>query len=475
MQFNRLPLSFILFYFMEKHRNGKILILLFSGVLMGALDISIVGPAIPSIEQTIQVDHKSLSWIFSIYVLFNLIGVSLLAKLSDLYGRRSIYMLSVSIFAIGSAVVAFSHDISMLLVGRAIQGFGVSGIFPVASATIGDIFPPEKRGKALGMIGAVFGMAFLIGPLIAGVMLKFFTWNSLFLINIPIAIVIIFFSWRMLPSHRSATVPHFDWPGMVILAILLSSFAYGINSIEVRNGVNGILTMSVLPYFLVALTSLILFIYLEKKSPSPVVKIQLFDVKQIRVIGIVALGAGMLQSVTIFVPEMAVYVFKVTTSKGAFMLVPFVIAVAIGAPVSGRLIDKVGSRVIVISGLFFSAFGLFLLFLSGNVLLLFYTGGIFMGLGTSMLQGSSMRYIMLNEVRPEDRALGQGIITLFTSVGQMTGATLIGIIVASQASKLSGYERSFIIICMIAVTVMLLSILLKSRKEELEAAAILKT
>ncbi len=163
---------------MEKHRNGKILTLLFAGVLMGALDISIVGPAIPSIEQTIQVDHRSLSWIFSIYVLFNLVGVSFLSKLSDLHGRRSIYILSVSVFALGSAVVAFSGNISTLLIGRAIQGFGSSGIFPVASAVIGDIFPPEKRGKTLGMIGAVFGMAFLIGPVIAGVMLKFFTWKQ---------------------------------------------------------------------------------------------------------------------------------------------------------------------------------------------------------------------------------------------------------------------------------------------------------
>ena len=216
-----------------------------------------------------------------------------------------------------------------------------------------------------------------------------------------------------------------------------------------------------------------LFIYLEKRSPSPVVKIQLFDVKQIRIIGAVAMGAGMLQSVTIFVPEMAVYVFNVTTSKAAFMLVPFVIAVAIGAPISGRLIDKVGSRIIVIAGLFFSAFGLFLLFLSGGLLLLFYTGGVFMGLGTSMLQGSSIRYIMLNEVRPEDRALGQGIITLFTSVGQMTGATLIGIVVASQASRLAGYDISFVIISIIAFMVMLVSFLLKSRKAELEAASVI--
>lgn len=454
-----------------KHKNGKILALLFTGVLMGALDISIVGPAIPSIEQTIQVDQKSLSWIFSIYVLFNLIGVSLLSKMSDLYGRRSIYMLSVTLFAIGSAVVAFSGDISVLLLGRAIQGFGASGIFPVASAVIGDIFPQEKRGKALGMIGAVFGMAFLIGPLIAGLMLKYFTWNSLFLINLPIAAVVLIFSYRLLPSHRAEKVPAFDWPGIILIAVLLSSFAYGINSINVQEGFTGFLSFKVLPFFIISLSSLFLFIFMERRTPSPVMKLELFDVKQIRVVGVVALGAGMLQSVTIFVPEMAVYIFKVTSSAAAFMLVPFVIAVAVGAPVSGRLIDKIGSRLIVITGLFLSASGLILLYISGISLPIFYTGGVMMGLGTSMLQGSSMRYIMLNEVQPTDRALGQGIITLFTSVGQMTGATLIGILVASEAMKLDGYKKAFLLISMIAYIVMFLSFLLKNRRQELSSAS----
>ena len=144
-----------------------ILILLFVGVLMGALDISIVGPAIPSIEKALHEGARDLSWIFSIYVLFNLVGISLMAKLSDAYGRRWIYILAVAIFGIGSLVVSLSHDTIMLLVGRAIQGFGASGIFPVASATIGDVFPVEKRGRALGLIGAVFGIAFILGPFIA--------------------------------------------------------------------------------------------------------------------------------------------------------------------------------------------------------------------------------------------------------------------------------------------------------------------
>lgn len=455
----------------EQHRNGKILALLFTGVLMGALDISIVGPAIPAIEQTISVDHRLLSWIFSIYVLFNLVGVSLLAKLSDLYGRRNIYILSVSVFALGSAIVALSDNITFLLIGRAVQGFGSSGIFPVASAVIGDIFPPEKRGRTLGMIGAVFGLAFIIGPVIAGVLLLWFKWNALFLINLPIAAVLIFYSWRMLPSVKSKVKPHFDWVGMVLIAVLVSSFAYGINNIEAYEGFKGIFSFQVFPFLLITLLTLPLFIYFEKKSLSPVVKIQLFDVKQIRIVGLVSFATGIVQAVTIFVPEMAVNVFGVSTSQASFMLIPFVLAIAIGSPVAGRLIDKIGSRAIVMTGLLFAAFGLVIFYLNATSRVHFYTAGILMGLGSAMLQGSALRYIMLNEVQSSERALGQGIITLFSSTGQMTGATLIGIIVASSSLKIVGYSHSFLMIAFIAFTVMLISYRLKSRNEELAGAS----
>jgi len=456
---------------MQQHRNGKILALLFTGVLMGALDISIVGPAIPAIEQTIKVDHRSLSWIFSIYVLFNLVGVSFLAKLSDLFGRRNIYIFSVAVFALGSLIVAMADDITFLLIGRAIQGFGSSGIFPVASAVIGDIYPPEKRGRTLGMIGAVFGIAFIIGPVIAGVLLLWFQWNALFLINIPIAAVVIFYSWHLLPSKKSIVKPHFDWGGMTLIALLLASFAYGINNIDASEGLQGIMSLHVFPFLLITIITLPVFVFFEKRSPSPIVKIELFDVKQIRIVGLVAFATGIIQAVTIFVPEMAVNIFGVTTSQASFMLIPFVLAIAIGSPIAGRMIDKIGSRAIVMTGLLMATAGLLVFYYNSASKLNFYTAGIFMGLGSAMLQGSALRYIMLNEVQSSERALGQGIITLFTSTGQMTGATLIGIIVASMTLNSDGYSRSFLIIAGIAIFVMFMSYRLKSRSEELASAS----
>jgi MFS family permease len=323
----------------------------------------------------------------------------------------------------------------------------------------------------LGLIGAVFGIAFIVGPVIAGVLLLWFKWNALFLINLPIAAVVIFYAWRMLPSNKSVIKPHFDWTGMILIALLLSSFAYGINNIEASEGIKGFISLHVYPFFLITIITLPVFIFLEKRSSSPVVKIELFDVKQIRIVGLVAFGTGMIQAVTIFVPEMAVNVFGVSTSQASFMLIPFVLAIAIGSPLAGRLIDKIGSRSIVMAGLMLAATGLLFFHFSSATRINFYTAGIFMGLGSAMLQGSALRYIMLNEVQVSERALGQGIITLFTSTGQMTGATLIGIIVASGASRTEGYSQSFLIIALMALVVMVISYRLKSRSEELASAS----
>src|SRR5262245_34307413 len=136
----------------DDRTRQRILGVLFLGVLMGALDIAIVGPALPAIERSFGIDARAAAWVFTVYVLFSLIGTALMAKLSDTFGRRAIYILDVALFAAGSLVVALAPRFGVLLCGRAIQGLGGGGVFPVAGAVIGDTFPPEKRGGALGMI-----------------------------------------------------------------------------------------------------------------------------------------------------------------------------------------------------------------------------------------------------------------------------------------------------------------------------------
>ncbi|MGZ7120203.1 MAG: MFS transporter, partial [Methanobacterium sp.] len=166
---------------MENQGEKSVLFLLFIGVFMGSLDIGIVGPALPSIQIYFGVNERILSWVFTIYILFYMVGTPLMAKLSDIYGRKSIYILDVLLFGVGSLITVTSSSFEMLLLGRAIQGVGAGGIFPVANAFIGDIFPPEKRGGALGIISSIWGLSFVLGPILGGLLLNY-VWQWLFII-----------------------------------------------------------------------------------------------------------------------------------------------------------------------------------------------------------------------------------------------------------------------------------------------------
>jgi len=453
---------------MEKN-NRRILAILFTGVLMGALDISIVGPAIPSIEKALSVEPRLLGWIFSIYVLFNLSGVSLFARLSDMFGRRNIYVISLATFALGSLIVSLSEDFTILLVGRAVQGFGASGIFPVASAVVGDIFPKEKRGRVLGLIGAVFGLAFLIGPVIAGVLLSYFKWHVLFLINIPIAIVLIIASWKYIPVNRTVTSGKFDWPGILLLGLMLASFTYGINNLKSDNISGSFTSPGVLVFLVAAVILLVATVLVERKADNPVVRLSYFTNRQILIAGLIAVATGFVQSSFVFIPDFTVGEFGVSSSKASFMLLPLVLATAVGSPLFGRLIDMIGSKIVIIIAIFLAAGG-FLLLKSAEInYAIYYISGACIGLGLSVLSGSSLRYIMLNETTASDRAVTQGMLTIFISVGQLTGASLIGVLIAGTPGT-EGYRDVFLYQAILLLVVVTAAFLLKNRSMELPGA-----
>jgi len=433
---------------------------------MAALDISIVGPAIPSIEKTILMNQQDLSWIFSIYVLFNLIGISLMAKLSDFFGRRWIYLLSATIFGIGSLIVASSHDITVLLIGRGIQGFGSSGIFPVAAAVIGDLFPIEKRGRALGILGAVFAIAFMIGPFIAGFMLLYFSWKILFLINIPVVILLILWGYFILPSKRMEQKMKFDFTGVILMGIILAAFSLGVNNIHTKYFVESITTFPVLPLLLIAGILTPILIMLEKTTEIPVLDVRLFNSRQVLLVGFIAVGLGLFQSSIVFLPKLAVKLFDVEPYRASFMLLPVVIAAAIGSPIGGRLVDKIGSRIIIFIGLLIATLALFLLSIVVKNVVYFYCAEGLLGLGLAIR--ASLSYIMLNEVSVKERASTQAVLLIFISVGQLTGSALIGALTSSADKGIAGFGYAFLVMGILSLVLVIVSFFLKGRKKELE-------
>lgn len=456
----------------DKSRN-KILLVLFLGVLMGALDIAIVAPALPSIQKFFGVGDRILAWTFTIYVLFNLIGTPLMAKLSDKFGRRSIYILDVVLFALGSILITLSpqKSFAVLLAGRALQGFGAGGIFPVASAVIGDTFPPEKRGKALGLIGAVFGLAFLVGPVLGGVILSIATWQWLFMINLPLALVVIVMGWQLLPSKGSTAQLRFDWTGLLVLSVLLAAFTYSLNQIDAQHFFSSLVSMRVLPFLLLGLVLLLIFPTIERKASDPIVNMSLFGSRQVRLTSILSAGAGLGESGLSFMPALAMAALPgiITTSTSSYMLLPVVLAMSVGSPMVGRLMDRFGSKVMVFFGTLLLAIGMITLSTPAisQTLWGFILSGVAIGFGLSSLLGAPMRYIMLNETTARDRTAAQGLISLFTSVGQLASSALIGAVAASRGGGVAGYGGAYGVVGIVAVIMLLLSLGLKNRQQEL--------
>jgi MFS family permease len=446
--------------------RNKVLWILFFGVLMAALDIAIVGPALPAIQQSFQVDERALAWVFNIYVLMNLVGTPLMAKLSDRYGRRSVYVLDIALFAAGSAIVMLAPSFAFVIIGRAIQGLGAGGIFPVAAAVIGDTFPPEKRGSALGLIGAVFGLAFIVGPMVGGLLLLL-SWHWIFAINLPIAAVIAVLAWRSLPTTHSVTTAPLDWVGMALLTALLSSLAFGLNQIDATKLVESVLSMLVWPFLLLAAVLTPLFLRVERAAADPVLRPGLLSTRQVRLASAIAFGAGLGEVAVVFLPSLAVAAFGVTESSASFMLLPLVFALFIGSPVVGRLLDRVGSRIVIIAGTGLMTIGMLLLSFFGFNLIAYYIAGVLVGLGLAALLGAPIRYIMLNEVGAADRAAAQAVATVFTSVGQLVGAASVGAVAASMGGGIDGYSAAYLAIGVVSLLLTFLALGLKSRTDEM--------
>ncbi|MDQ2808649.1 MAG: MFS transporter, partial [Chloroflexota bacterium] len=387
---------------------------------------------------------------------------------SDLFGRRAVYVLDVALFAVGSLLVVIAPTFAIMLGGRAIQGLGAGGIFPVASAVIGDTFPPEKRGSALGLIGAVFGLAFIIGPLIGGVLLTF-SWHWLFLINLPIALALIVASLRLLPTTRPATRKPFDLAGMIVLAGLLATLTYGLNRIDTANLYASLTSATLLSYALAVPVLLAIFIALERRAQDPLIRLALFTSRQVSLALLFAFGAGLGEASMVFVPKWLKSAFGVSAATASFMLLPLVLGMAVGSPLAGRMLDRIGSRMVLLGGNALLAVGMFIWgFLTTN-LTFFYGGAVFVGAALGILLGAPLRYIMLNEAATGERASAQGALTLFTSTGQLLGAALIGVVITAQSGAVAGYDNAYFLIGILAAVLALLALLLKQRGAEMAA------
>ena len=258
----------------------EILFAVMLGLFLGALDQTIVGPALPTVVTQLA-GNDIYVWAVTIYLLTSTISVPFWGKLSDLYGRKPMFIIGIVIFLVGSALSGLSQNMTQLIAFRGLQGIGAGSLFPIALAVIGDLFSPAERGRYQGLFGAVFGIAFIVGPLVGGFLTENISWHWIFYVNIPIGLVSLFFIFRLLPTVKNPRATrNFDILGGVIFTIATAFLLVGLTQKGQTNAATKALNdwsdPTVGGFILVALVGIVLFIWAESRAKEPIVPLDLF-------------------------------------------------------------------------------------------------------------------------------------------------------------------------------------------------------
>lgn len=454
---------------MDSTNTKLLLALLFTGTLMGALDLAIIGPALPVIQVEFGMQQRQLAGLLNAYTLFQMIGALLLAKFSDRYGPRAIYMTSIILFAAGSLLIVIANIPEMLYSGRALQGFGAGGFFPASAAVIGARLPPRERGPALGILGMVWGVAFIAGPILGGIFLRF-SWQWLFAINLPIAAVLIVGAMKLLPHSNTREPQPFDRIGLLILLIGMSALVLAVTSIDTNAPLESLLSLEVGGGLTLFAVLTLVFWRVEKRTQDPIVNPALFESSQITKSCLISVCVSTVQAGSIFLPALVVLALSVSPADASLLLLPGVFFATIAAPVMGKMINKVGTRLILVVSQLLQMAAISIYAFTDMNIWTFLLASIIGGIGSAGLVGAPIRYIVLAETGPQDRASAQGLLSVASSIGRLLGASIVGAVAASLGGGEPGYQAAFGGLVVLGVFILLSAMSLKSKQDELDAA-----
>src|SRR4051812_10277994 len=325
----------------------EILFAVLLGLFLGALDQTIVGPALPTVVTQLQ-GNDYYVWVVTIYLLTSTVSVPFWGKLSDLYGRKPIFMIGIGIFLVGSALSGLSQDMAQLIFFRGIQGIGAGSLFPVALAVIGDLFTPKERGKYQGLFGAVFGIAFIAGPLIGGFLTENLSWHAIFYVNIPIGLVALYFIWRLLPTVKTASASkNFDILGGVIFTIAIGFLLIGLTQKGQLNptshGLNDWTEPTVGGFILIALVGLVLFVLAEARAKEPIVPLHLFRIRTYSASMVATFFAAFaFFGAIVFLPRWFQFVQGYTPTGSGLAALPLMAGLIFSSIASGQIVSRTG-------------------------------------------------------------------------------------------------------------------------------------
>ena len=402
-------------------------------IFLGAMESTVVATAMPVVVQSLG-GIDIYSWVFSAFLLTSTVTMPLWGRVSDLFGRRRVYLTGLLVFLLGSALSGMATTMAQLIAFRALQGLGAGSLITVGMTVIGELYGLEGRAKMQGYFSGVWGVASLVGPLIGGLLSDHLSWRWVFYINVPFGIVAMVLIGVGLGDSTVARRPRIDYAGVALFTAGISSLLIGL----VQGGRSASwLTPEVLGPSVAAVVLIVAFLAVERRAAEPIVPLRLFRIPLVRAASATGFLAGMAMFGAIsFVPLFLQQVVHASATSAGFVLTPFVVGWTTCSVLSARLVLKVGYRGLVVTGMTCLLVG-FLLFASWDASLT-----LPVAMGAVLVAGAGMGLIMVpmliavqNAVAASELGSATSLTQFFRTVGGAIGVSVMGAVMAHRLQR----------------------------------------
>ncbi|WP_433472195.1 MFS transporter [Spirillospora sp. CA-142024] len=410
------------------------------GQFMVLLDNTIVGAALPDMQERLHTQLTGLQWIVDAYVL--LVAMLLLSGgvFADRFGRKRMYLAGVVVFTAASVLCSAAPSIGWLIVGRVLQGIGAAALSPASLTLLAAAYPvPQERVRAIGLWAGFSGIGLAAGPLAGGVLVEAFGWPAIFLVNVPVGAVLLVAGLRVLDESRNPGAPAIDVPGTVLSVLGVGALTYGL----IEGGSRGWTSPVILSGFAAAAVILAVFVVVEGRVPAPMLPLRLFRQRLFTVSNTAMIVVGFaLMGSSFFFSQFFVYVQGSSILRAGVQTLPATLAMVIISPFAGRFAARYGFRIMVAIGLTLAGLGLLALgFVHAdtgytNVWWRLAVVGIGFALTMSPLTGAAIQ-----SVSPQEGGLASGVSSTTRQIGAVLGVAVLGAVVRTRESGGASFEE----------------------------------
>ncbi len=405
------------------------------GIFLATIDGSIVNVALPTLATALDASFATVQWVVLSYLLTITTLLAIVGRLADMYGRKLLYNSGFVVFTVGSLLCGLAPTVGWLIGFRVLQGVGAALILALGMALVTDAFPPQERGRALGITGSIVSIGIVTGPTLGGIIIENLSWHWIFFVNVPIGIVGTYLVWRNIPTTRPPGGQQFDFGGAAALCLGLLGILLGLTTGQEA----GFTSPQALGLFAFGIFFLLALFYIQRHHPQPIIDPVLFRNRLFTInlltglLVFIGLGSGVL------IPFYLETVLGYGVQQVGFLLAVVPIALGIISPISGALSDRMGSRLISSLGLAVTLLGyLAMSTLSTETTAVgFMLRYVIIGIGVALFQSPNNSALMGTAPR-ERLGVASGLLAMTRNLGQTVGIAALGAVWAARVFAAAG-------------------------------------